>query len=47
MTLCSKVVAKPWDIHTKLEDIGIKDSDLTCSSSDCERNWSVFEQVKK
>jgi hypothetical protein len=28
MTLCSKVVAKPWDIHTKLEDIGIEDSEF-------------------
>ncbi|KAJ1267163.1 hypothetical protein BS78_07G035700 [Paspalum vaginatum] len=43
--------AKWWLNHgtssPNLRKLAIRILSLTCSSSDCERNWSVFEQEKK
>lgn len=34
------------DEHPELQTFAIRVLSLTCSSSGCERNWSVFEMVK-
>lgn len=45
------IVAEWWKnygVHTPhLQNIAIKVLSLTCSSSGCERNWSIFEHVSK
>ncbi|KAL1290751.1 hypothetical protein AAHE18_20G151700 [Arachis hypogaea] len=34
-----------WDEHPELQKFAIRVLSLTCSSSECKRNWSAFEMV--
>lgn len=48
-TLKTKTLAQWWesygDEHPELQAFAIPVLSLTCSSSECERNWSAFEMV--
>jgi len=41
----SSMVEELWSHNSKLEHTRNKYLKVTCSSSGCERNWNVFEQL--
>jgi len=50
LALKTKTPSQWWesygDEHPELQRFAIRVLSLTCSSSGCERNWSVFKRVR-